>query len=695
MISAAGQPSHFITVWLSVDIPWSVYPHSRPSLPLYALRIHFPCEGRGDRVYVLHVGSAREAIEMGGVGREEAASRRQAISLAASRVRADIAFTVVDVVVVVAAYTIALGIRMLDPLVGDVQIFWRSFAIVLPVIITVHVVANAIAGAYGHVWEYASITEAVRLVVANAAATAMILLVAWVVRNPLAIVIPYTTLVLGGLLSLLLMGLVRYRSRLFSFRKVTVGSRILIVGSGPEAAAFARQAPGTESGGRIVGFLNGETAGGSTSRLLAGLPILGGVEKVAEIVRDEEIDQVVVIGSDPDRVRKVVDLCLEVDVRLRILPGVEDVMGDLGAPLDVRDLKVEDLLNRQPVSTDMSDVAQLISGEVVLVTGAGGSIGSEIVRQVLHHGPAAVWALDRDETLLHDASLHWSGNTNAVLADIRDAPAILRAFERIRPGVVFHAAALKHVPVLEEFPEEAVLTNIVGTQNVIEAGSRVGTKRFVLISTDKAVNPTSIMGATKRVAELLVKAGNERNDSCVYTAVRFGNVLGSRGSVIPTFVSQIRSGGPVTVTDPEMTRYFMTVNEAVQLVLQAAALAAASEVFLLDMGEPIKITDLARRLIRLAGLIPEVDINIEYTGRRPGEKLEETLTNGSLEATSNPKVFEVPLTHPGAQVLAKAVADLEDAALAGETRQAVSLLNALAEGSLKPMPHPLMSSSTS
>ena len=631
---------------------------------------------------------------MGGVGRKEAASRRQAISLAASRVRADIAFAVVDILIVVAAYTVALGFRMLDPLVVDIQIFWRNFAIALPVIFTIHVMANAIAGAYGHVWEYASITEAVRLVVANAGATVMALLVAWIVRNRLGIVIPYSTLVLGGLLSLLLMGLVRYRSRLFSFRKVTAGSRILVVGSGPEAAAFARQAPGTESGGRIVGFLNGESPGSSTSRLLAELPILGRVEGIAEIIRDEQIDQVVVIGSDPGRVREVVDLCLEVDVRLRILPGVEDVMGDPRAPLDVRDLKVEDLLNRQPVSTDMSDVAQLISGEVVLVTGAGGSIGSEIVRQVLHHGPAAVWALDRDETLLHDASLQWPGDTNAILADIRDAPAILRAFERIRPGVVFHAAALKHVPILEDFPEEAVLTNIVGTQNVIEAGSRVGTKRFVLISTDKAVNPTSVMGATKRVAELLVRAGNERSDDCVYTAVRFGNVLGSRGSVIPTFVSQIRSGGPVTVTDPQMTRYFMTANEAVQLVLQAAALAAASEVFLLDMGEPIKITDLARRLIRLAGLIPEVDINIEYTGRRPGEKLEETLAIGLLEATSNPKVFEVPLTHPGAHVLTAAVADLEDAALAGESSRVVLLLSTLAEGSLNAKGHPLMSQST-
>jgi FlaA1/EpsC-like NDP-sugar epimerase len=257
---------------------------------------------------------------------------------------------------------------------------------------------------------------------------------------------------------------------------------------------------------------------------------------------------------------------------------------------------------------------------------------------------------------------------------------VLRAFERIEPDVVFHAAALKHVPVLEKFPGEAVLTNVVGTRNLIEAGSRVGVERFVLISTDKAVDPSSVMGASKRAAELLVKSGNARNDGCIYTAVRFGNVLGSRGSVIPTFVSQIRVGGPVTVTDPKMKRYFMTVNEAVQLVLQAAALADGSEIFLLDMGESVYIDDLARRLIRLAGLIPDIDIKIEFTGVRPGEKLEESLANGPVEVTSNPKIFEVRLQEPGGGVIAEAVADLEYAASKGDDDMVIDKLNELVWG---------------
>jgi FlaA1/EpsC-like NDP-sugar epimerase len=259
---------------------------------------------------------------------------------------------------------------------------------------------------------------------------------------------------------------------------------------------------------------------------------------------------------------------------------------------------------------------------------------------------------------------------------------MIRIFEHIGPHIVFHAAALKHVPVLEANPEEAVLTNVIGTRNVIEAGSRVGMERFILISTDKAVDPTSVMGATKRVAEIMTQVGSERDDGCVYTAVRFGNVLGSRGSVIPTFVEQIKSGGPVTVTDAGMTRYFMTVDEAVQLVLQASALATGSELFLLDMGEPVKIDDLARRLIRLAGLTPDEDIEIRYVGRRPGEKLNEVLSNHPLEHTAHDKIYDVRLDHPQAGTLMEIVTEMESSALRGETALVLAKLNELADGQL-------------
>ena len=619
---------------------------------------------------------------LGGANGGEIGSMRQRVSLAASRVRADIAFAAVDVIAVVVSYTFGLALRMLDRGVVDPLDFWTDLFIVLPFIVVIHIAANAISGAYGHVWEHASTNEAMRVARGSVAASVLVLLGGWWVREAFSIIIPFSTLVIGGLLSLLLMGLVRFRSRLFSFRKAGEGQRILIVGTDSEAAAFARRAPDTEGGGRVVGFLVDGDSATQSIRRLAGLPILGCLRQIAEVVEEHEIDQVVVVGSDPARSRDVVDRCVDIDVRLRILPAAQDILRSNGASLDVRDIRVEDLLAREAVDTDLSSVADLVRGKVVLVTGGGGSIGSEIVRQVLKFEPEMVWALDRDETLLHDAQLRWPGPTKVLLGDLRDGGTTLRALERIRPQVVFHAAALKHVPVLEDYPGEAVLTNVVGTRNVIEAGSRVGVEHFVLISTDKAVDPTSVMGASKRVAELLVKAGNERNDGCVYSAVRFGNVLGSRGSVIPTFIAQIQAGGPVTVTDPEMTRYFMTVDEAVQLVLQASAIAQGSEVFLLDMGEPVRIEGLARRLIRLAGLSPTSDVAITYTGRRPGEKLTETLSKGPLKPTSHPKISEAWLSNPAPGLLIEGIADLEDAALRGDSYRVVALLNGLAEGQI-------------
>jgi FlaA1/EpsC-like NDP-sugar epimerase len=283
-----------------------------------------------------------------------------------------------------------------------------------------------------------------------------------------------------------------------------------------------------------------------------------------------------------------------------------------------------------------------------MVTGAGGSIGSEIVRQLIGFGPEVVFALDRDESSLHEAMLRWQEGDGEepikVLCDIRDIGRVDRAFDELRPQIVFHAAALKHVPVLQDHADEAVKTNVAGTANLMHSGRKVGVERFVLISTDKAVAPSSVMGATKRMAEMLVQSADSRRDGCLYSSVRFGNVLGSRGSVVPTFINQIQKGGPVTLTDPDMTRYFMTVDEAVQLVLQASAMSKGGEVFVLDMGEPVRIGDLAHRMIRLSGRVPGRDIEVEVIGRRPGEKMKEVLSWEPLEFTENPKIG---VTHPG------------------------------------------------
>jgi FlaA1/EpsC-like NDP-sugar epimerase len=609
-------------------------------------------------------------------GEATASTWRESIAISAARVRADIAFAVIDVFIIVAAYTFGMAVRMLDPGIDLGRIYWVGLAWAMPVIIVVHVLANVLAGAYGHVWEHASADEAIQVVLANVVSGVVLLTLAWFARG-FEVTVPYLVVVVGAGLSLSGMGLVRFRSRMFSFRRSDTGARMLIVGTSREAAAFARQAPSLNGGCRVVGFVSDEPSAEARVRRLAGLPILGGLHEIASVIGDHSIDEVVVVGADAHRTREVVDLCLGVDARLRILPAAEDVMADRLSALDVRDIKVEDLLIRPQVATDLSEVGDLLKGRRVLITGAGGSIGSEIVAQVLGFEPAAVYALDRDETLLHDAKLRWRGEVATILCDLREPVKVLRTFEEIKPDIVFHAAALKHVPVLESYPEEAVLTNVVGTRNVIEAGSRVGMSRFVLISTDKAVDPSSVMGATKRVAELMVQLGADRKDGCIYTAVRFGNVLGSRGSVIPTFVDQIKAGGPVTVTSAEMTRYFMTTSEAVELVLQASALSEGSEVFVLDMGEPVRIVELARRLIRLAGLTPDSGIPIVYTGIRPGEKMNERLSVQPLSPTRNPQISEAKLDYPNPAVLMTTVAELEQAAKSVDRYQVRGLLSNL------------------
>jgi FlaA1/EpsC-like NDP-sugar epimerase len=609
-----------------------------------------------------------EACVLGGQtkrGADAILNWRQSIAGAASRVRADYTFALIDVFLIVGSYALGLGFRMLDPMVGTAQKYWVDLGVALPVIVAVHIGLNVVIGAYGHMWEHASLAEARQVAIAGGVAVGILMIVSGLVRD-WGPTVPYATIILGGLLSLGGMGLVRFRSRLFSFRKRTaLGSRILVVGNGRAAAAFAREAPELTAGGEVIGFVAESFAIHSDVRRLAGLPILGSIDQIDALIKEHSIDQVVVVGGGPERARRVVDRCLDIDVRLRILPGAEDVLLGRSTNLDARDIQIDDLLVRPPVSTDMSEVGALLTGRRVLVTGAGGSIGSEIVRQVLGYEPGALYALDRDETLLHDASMVWEQPVQRILCDIRDRNRLLRVCAEIKPEVIFHAAALKHVPVLEEFPEEAVLTNVQGTLNLIDASALSGVERFVLISTDKAVDPASVMGATKRVAEMLVQVGNHRRGGCQYTAVRFGNVLGSRGSVVPTFVEQVKRGGPVTVTEENMTRFFMTVDEAVQLVLQAAALAKGSEVFVLDMGEPVRIVDLARRLIRLAGLAPGRDIPIVFTGRRRGEKLNEVLADYPMEATRHPAISVTEPVHPGALAVAEGIGRLVDAAAAG------------------------------
>lgn len=596
-------------------------------------------------------------------------------------IRVDVSFAIVDGVIVAVSYLAALVIRFTDRQGSIADDWWEGFWLYLPVVITVHLVANALLGAYGHVWEFASVEEAMRLVAAVVLSSmtlfAGLLTIQEVTGSDMRL-IPITVILIGSGVALGGMGAVRFRSRLFSFRRTSdrAGRTALVVGTGRAAADLARRGRTADTPTIVLGFVDDRP----DDRQLAGVDVLGGVADLPELIAIHHPDEVVMAASvGPQTIRRVVDLCIDIDVGLRTLPDLTSTGAE--SMRDVRDLELADLLPRPTVTTDLSSVGEIVAGRRVLVTGAGGSIGSEIVRQVAALDPKEVIALDHDEGHLYEASLGWAGVGSAplpILVDICDRSALDRVFQQQRPDVVFHAAAHKHVPILEIFPEEAVKTNVVGTANLVAASRATDVERFVLISTDKAVEPSSVMGASKRVAELIVQSAAATTTSrTIFSAVRFGNVLGSRGSVVPTFMRQIKDGGPVTVSDPMMLRFFMLTSEAVELVLQAAALSRGGEIFVLDMGEAVRIGDLAHRMIRLAGLVPGRDIEVKVVGARPGEKVVEILSDEPLLPSTHPQISLAAATRPGPITLRDAVNMLESLAIQGQRAALREVLMAL------------------
>lgn len=611
------------------------------------------------------------------------------LSRTAASVRADLSLAVIEAAVIVVAYSAALSVRFLDASGGVPLAWWGRLSLVLPLIVAVHIGSNALFGNYGHVWKFASIDEAVRLLAAIMTSGFLLLsgLLAWRhFGSSSESVIPLSVLVIGVLLTLGGMGALRFWSRLFSYRRYRemggLRERAIVVGVGTDAVRLARHRSPALGAIYVIGFVDPDSNEVDTRRRLAGLPVLGNVPDVPQLIRELDVDQVILATHGAHVLsRQLVDMCMDFDVRLRILPDIDSVLQDESGTADIRDLELADLLPRQSVVTDLTGVENLVSGRAVLVTGAGGSIGSELVRQLLGFGPEILVAVDHDETHLHDASAVWGaspgGRAITELADIRDEDRVRSVFDRHRPAVVFHAAAHKHVPILERCPSEAVKTNVVGTDIVIRAAREYGAKHLVLISTDKAVDPSSVMGASKRMAEMLVQSGASRSDGPKMAAVRFGNVLGSRGSVVPTFARQIAEGGPVTVSHPDMERYFMTVDEAVQLVLQAAARSEGGEVFVLDMGEPVRIADLANRMIRLAGLVPGKDIEVAFTGTRPGEKMTEYLSIDPLHPTEHPKILAAHPGCPAPATIRDAVAEARRLALEANEDELAELLLAM------------------
>jgi FlaA1/EpsC-like NDP-sugar epimerase len=597
-----------------------------------------------------------------------------------ARLRRDVPLVLLDISVLFATYLVCLVLRF-DGVVPER--YWFNFRSFMPVVVFLHLLANYVFGLYGQMWRYASIQEARRLLLAGGSAGGLIVAAAALLGGEIT-PLPLSVMIFGAVLSVMGIGAIRFQSRLFAFRRRTIlkdVTRVLVVGAGDAGAMVLRDIIRNPNLGLApVALVDDDARKKGLS--IHGIPVVGPALEIPELVPKLDIDQVLLAipSATSEVVREIAELCEIAHVTLRVLPTVPEIFDHKVSARDIRDLKIEDLLGRQQVETDLDAVRGILAGRRVLVTGAGGSIGAEIVRQVVTHDPESVILLDHDETHLHDVERDTDAHMplHSVLADIRDPDAIFRTFATHRPEVVFHAAAHKHVPILESHPAEAVLTNVIGTANVVDAAASWGAERFVLISTDKAIKPVSVMGSSKWFAEQLVRSLD--GNGCTMCAVRFGNVLGSRGSVIPTFFKQISRGGPVTVTDAEMTRYFMSVQESVQLVLQAAALSGGGEVFTLDMGEPVKIIDLARRIIRLSGRVPEKDVKVDIVGARPGEKLIEDIADAQEEPlpSAHPAIVVSRPPVPNRTWLRRALMELEALASHGRGQELAMLMKGFA-----------------
>ncbi len=493
-----------------------------------------------------------------------------------------------------------------------------------------------IMGVYRNIWRYAGIEDIYKCLQASVLANLIFLIFTQVFN----IYIRYYVYIVAFLVaSFCTMGIrIVYRAIIIigdkNTKKLSHYTNIMLVGAGQATVAILNEIQRNNPNNYLVKCIVDDDKT-KIGRKINTIQVVSSTERIPEMVKKYEIEEIIfsIPSIDSENKKRILDICANTKCKLKILPEVYSLLTN-GALNDVigkiRDVQVEDLLGREPIKLDCTLTKEYIQNKTVLVTGGGGSIGSELCRQIASYEPKALIILDIYENNAYDIQqelLRTYGdklNMSVEIASIRDKNKLNKIFASKNIDIVFHAAAHKHVPLMEKNPEEAIKNNVIGTYNVVQAAHEYKADKFVLISTDKAVNPTSVMGATKRIAEMIIQSYNSNSDTD-YVAVRFGNVLGSNGSVIPLFKEQIKEGGPVTVTHKEITRYFMTIPEAVQLVLRASSMAQGGEVFVLDMGEPVKIKDLAYKLIKLSGLEPEVDINIEYTGLRPGEKLYEEL----------------------------------------------------------------------
>ena len=523
----------------------------------------------------------------------------------------------------------------------------------MPIAIFLVLACAVVFKLYSRIWKYAGSSELLGVSASTVVADVLWYAYGRIIGN----VLPLSIYAITGILLLLFIGGSRLAIRVYNyiFSKPSVRAqlgadkkvcRVLIVGAGDAGAVIAREIQRYHNDGReVVGFIDDDKD--KINKQMFGVKVLGDRFSMKENVVRYDVDEIIIAmpSVKGDDIRQIIEIAQRTKCKVKILPGVYEIINGNASVSKLREVQIEDLLGRKPVKLDNTAVSAYIKDKIVLVTGAGGSIGSEICRQVAKMQPAKMLLLGKGENSIYEIhqellSTYPELEKVPIIADVRDRQRISEIMDQYQPQVVFHAAAHKHVPLMEYQPIESVKNNVLGTKTVAEEASAHNVETFVMISTDKAVNPTSVMGCTKRVAEMYVQSMNAVSDTR-FVAVRFGNVLGSRGSVIPLFKKQIAKGGPVTVTHPDMKRYFMTIPEASQLVLQAGAMAKGGEVFVLDMGEPVKICNLAKDLISLSGLTPGVDIEIKYTGLRPGEKLFEELLSAEdgTDTTGHEKIF--------------------------------------------------------
>lgn len=524
---------------------------------------------------------------------------------------------------------------------------------VLPFVIAAHLFFNFLFGVYQRLWRYTTFADLMGIILASLSTISSIFLYDIFINQNNFHLIPYGVIAIYFFLSVtfLFSGRMLRKSLSKTGLKMRAGAgkRVLIVGAGEVGQKVAGELRSSRRPQNPSVFLDDDEK--KVGKKILGIPVEGRTKDLVKVVQENGIEEVVMaMPSAPrEKIRSMVNQCTQLGLPVKIVPAYQEVIESSTSTLQrIREVEIADLLGREPAKLDIQSMASYLSSASILVTGAGGSIGSELCRQLMGFHPRRLILLGHGENSIYQIEMELRNKKLPVellplIADIQNKFKIEQIFDEYRPEIVFHAAAHKHVPLMEANPDEAVLNNVFGTRNMVQAADKFGVKSFVLVSTDKAVNPTNVMGATKRVAEIIVQEMARRSNT-KFSAVRFGNVLGSRGSVIPLFKKQIEMGGPITITHPEATRYFMTIPEASQLILQSGAMAQGGEIFILDMGEPVKIVDMAKELIRLSGL-DESDIEIQFVGLRPGEKLKEELLTAE-EGTTSTKMEKIFIAKP-------------------------------------------------